>query len=130
MTNRRSGSPLAVAAILLALVLSACSENPPTVDEWLPQWNHAVDSVHSVDPAGSGLTQEECGRLLADLRIHQADLHPTPDEAIEETVRLWVEVAESVFFDCPPAGGFSSGFAELERLEAEVEVVLDMDQTG
>lgn len=127
----RDRSRVAVGVVVLGLVgATGCSQARPTLEEWVPVWEHAVANLPTEEALSAGDTQGICEEALADMRIHQGALHPTPDEAIDETVTLWVEIAESIFFECPPDDGFSAGFAELRRLEAEVEVVLAMDQAG
>lgn len=58
-------------------------------------------------------------------------LFPTPDPALDPVVEEWVRVAEDAFFECPPSSAsipdLASAYAELQRLEAEVEVVLRID---
>lgn len=116
-----------VVSTMLILGLSACSGGRPTFAEWLPFWTHTIGSIPGEDFVSSDTSQEVCEQTLADLRIHQGSLLPTPDEAIDATVRDWIDVAEQVFFECPPIGGFSDSFAELRRLEAEIDVVIELD---
>jgi hypothetical protein len=68
------------------------------------------------------------------IRSNREELFPTPDLAIDNTVTDWVEIAEDAFFECPPnneqIGSFFEAFEELARLQAEIEVVLEMDRSS
>lgn len=120
---------LIVAGAVLVLTLSACSgPGRPSVDEWIPAWDHAVRSIPSEEEIADGPTRELCDAALVDLRVHRPDLFPTPDEAIDDTVDVWVATAELTFFECPPSEGFEAAYGTLRRLEAEVDVVLEIDQ--
>ena len=75
-----------------------------------------------------------CGETLVFLKSNRAGLFPTPDLAIDGVVTAWVEIAEDAFFECPPSnsqiGDFAEAYAELSRLAAEIELVLDIDRAG
>lgn len=124
----------ALAATLLALTLlvSSCSEPRPTVAEWEPVWERIVAEIPAELTGGEDPSQATCSEVLAFLRSNRADLFPTPDPAIDETVTEWVEVAEEAFFECPPTsagvGSFPETYAELLRLQGEIGLVLDMDR--
>lgn len=129
-TPRRSS--IGVLFAVAALVLSSCGTDRPTVEEWQPNWDRIAaaipaESMISEDPSGA-----VCGEALAFLRSNRAELFPTPDLAIDDTVADWVEIAEDTFFECPPnneqVGSFSQAYGELLRLQGEIELVLDMDR--
>jgi hypothetical protein len=69
---------------------------------------------------------------LVHLREIRPELSPTPDLAVDDTVRDWIDVAEAAFFECPPAnqqvGNFAETYQIMDRLQAEVDLVLDMDR--
>ena len=132
--SRSSPRRLGVAFLALALLMvSACSDPRPTVAEWEPTWKRISEAIPSELTSGEDPSQATCSEVLAFLRTNRAELFPTPDPAIDDTVTDWVEVAESAFFECPPtaepAGGFSEAYGQLLRLQGEIEVVLDMDRT-
>ncbi len=80
----------------------------------------------------AAMSEAECGTPLALLRSKRSALQPTPDLAIDDVVTAWIEIAEDAFFECPPQNdavhGFVEAYAEMDRLEAEVSLVLDMDR--
>ncbi|MCL1599605.1 MAG: hypothetical protein M3094_10495 [Actinomycetia bacterium] len=121
-------------ALLLAigLVASACSTVRPTVAEWEPTWESITAAIPPQEVVGEAPPRALCNQVLASLREGQADLFPTPDIAIDDTVKDWVTIAEDAFFECPPdndeIGSFSDAYAEMLRLEREVELVLVMDR--
>jgi hypothetical protein len=82
---------------------------------------------------GADPSRDTCSEVLAFLRSNRAELFPTPDLAIDDTVTDWVEIAEEAFFECPPTntdvGSFPEAYAELLRLQGEIELVLDMDRS-
>lgn len=131
MRSARAPRRLIVVLVVVGLGLTACARpGRPTVDEWLPAWDHAVRSIPELDDLATGQTRDLCDEALVDLRIHRADLFPTPDESIDGTVDSWVETAEHTFFECPPTEGFEAAYGKLERFEAEIEVVLEIDQAA
>ena len=129
------GSKLLIrAALVLAgvLVVAGCSSDRPSVDEWQPAWDQITAAIPGDAATAVTLSESACGDTLAFLRSHRAELSPTPDLAIDDVVTAWVEIAEDAFFECPPSNeqihDFAEAYAELERLEAEVALVLEMDR--
>ncbi|VAW06449.1 hypothetical protein MNBD_ACTINO01-2417 [hydrothermal vent metagenome] len=118
--------------VTIALVISACATVRPTVAEWQPAWEAITGAIPPLSTVGENPPRPVCDRVLAAVRTGQADLFPTPDIAIDDTVKDWVTIAEDAFFECPPdndeIGSFSDAYAEMLRLEREVELVLVMDQ--
>jgi len=109
---------------VLGLAFAACSSNRPTASEWESDWNAVVslipdESLLDDDPTGV------CQEVLVSLREQKETLFPSPDELLDETVRQWLEVAEGMFFDCPPPNGFSESYAQLDELAAEVDAGLN-----
>ena len=121
-----------IAVSALALIASACASTRPSVAEWQPTWIRVVAGIPPQDVVGENPPRELCDRTLEFLRENRADLSPTPDIAVDDTVREWIDIAEGAFFECPPAsqqmGSFAEAYEILERLQAEVDVVLDMDR--
>jgi hypothetical protein len=118
--------------ILCVLVVAACgSTDRPTVAEWEPVWDAATRSIPTEDDLGDPPAREVCGQALGFIRSAEADLLPTPDRSIDPVIREWVQVAEDMFFECPPQSrevpDMSSGFAELQRLQAEVAAALNLE---
>ena len=81
---------------------------------------------------GTNPPQAVCSETLGHLRSVRGRLFPTPDLAIDDTVRDWTDIAEDAFFECPPNNSRVRGFVEmyelLRRFEGEVGLVLDMDR--
>ncbi len=121
---------------LLAVTIfvgSSCSEARPTVPEWEPVWDRVTAALPNEAAIGIGdPSLPTCTEILAFLRNNRAALLPTPDVAIDDAVTQWVEIAEGAFFECPPhsgqIGSFAEAYAELDRLRAEIELVLEMDR--
>ena len=59
-------------------------------------------------------------------------MFPTPDLAVDDPVRDWIDAAEDAFFECPPNSELARGFPEmyrrLRRFQGEVELMLEMDR--
>jgi hypothetical protein len=121
-----------VILLALALLVASCSEPRPTVAEWEPAWERVKAAIPAEVTGGEDPARATCSEVLAFLRSNRAELFPTPDLAIDDTVTEWVEVAEEAFFECPPTntevGSFPEAYEELLRLQGEIELVLDMDR--
>lgn len=125
---RRAGHVVLV--LLLSLLAISCTESRPEAGAWESEWNQVRGLIPEIDSVQSNLAEEECEHVLASLREEKDSLFPTPDPAIDDAVTLWVETAESAFFECPPSGGiqgFEGAYATLQRLESEVAAVLGLD---
>ncbi len=135
MAERRR-PPVRLASVVgliltVALVASACATVRPSTAEWRPAWEEITAAIPPQAVVGERPPRTLCNEVLAALRAGQADLFPTPDLAIDDTVKDWVKVAEDAFFECPPdndeIGSFDEAYAEMARLEREVEAVLEME---
>lgn len=114
--------------LVITLAIASCGgESRPSIEAWLPAWEHVLADVPPESVLAAGDPIATCNDALANIRTDGAALFPTPDEAIEDTVNAWVGVAEEMLFDCPPSDGFSDAYGELFRLQAEVETVLEID---
>jgi hypothetical protein len=119
---------------LLAIVLfaSACDDGArPTPAEWRPVWDGVVADLPTATELGDPPDGSLCATALGLLRTTQSDLFPTPDSAIDDVVKDWVSLAEDLLFECPPSSSaipdLAFAYGQLERLEAEVDVVLQID---
>jgi len=125
---------LLILVAAIALIASACASSRPSVDEWQPTWDRAVTGIPEQSTVGENPPRTLCDATLVHLREIRPDLSPTPDLAVDDTVRDWIDVAEAAFFECPPASQQVASFAEaykiMARLQAEVDLVLDMDRGG
>lgn len=122
---------IATVAALLAVFLTSCGDGRPSSEEWRPDWQQVLAAVpDEASLVGADSTVAICGETLAFLRSNRADLLPAPDLAIDDAVTRWFEIAEDAFFECPPhnnqAGSFAEAYAEMRRLEAEIDLVLDL----
>lgn len=117
------------AAGVVLLFLVACGGDPPPVsdDEWFRAWDGVVDLVPAQDALDEADPSEQCGRTLARLREARPALPSPPRPALEGPVERWFEIAEDMFFECPPDGGtiasFADGYDELSTLEAEIDTI-------
>jgi hypothetical protein len=126
MPTRRSFGVLLVTLVVLC---AGCSgSGRPATDEWLPEWAAAVSTVPDEVDLGDNPTRDTCNEILGSLREAQPTVEPTPYEVLDSPVRGWFEVAQAMFFECPPRqeglDGFHEGYAQLSVLEAEVSAVL------
>jgi len=122
---------IAIAGVVL-LLLAACNGGTrPSVDEWQPMWMSTVSSFPSSDELGEPPDHAVCSHALGVLRSEAAALTPTPDLAIDDVVADWLKIAEDTVYECPPSNqtipDLDYAYDELERLEAEVAVVLAID---
>jgi hypothetical protein len=119
---------------ILAVVGASCSTSRPSVEQWQPTWDKAVAGLPEQSIVGENPPRALCDTTLVFLREIRPDLMPTPDLAVDDTVRDWIDIAEDAFFECPPAnqqvGSFAEAYALLGRLQAEVDLVLDMDRNS
>lgn len=116
--------------LLTALFLVSCAEARPSSEEWQVEWDRVSTGIPSEAEVEINNPRSLCDEGLAFLRIHRPALLPTSDIAIDDTVTDWLELAGAMYFDCPPTGGFSDGFATLSRLEAEVSAVVKIDEAS
>jgi hypothetical protein len=118
---------------MLSVAITSCSdESRPTVEEWRTVWDGLVAQVPSAAELGEPPDRSLCTATLVILREQSGELFPTPDLAVDSVVDDWVRIAEDAFFECPPSNAqipsFEFAFSELDKLEAEVEVVLSIDE--
>ena len=118
----------AVCVIVLILATGCSGPGRPTEEVWLPEWDAAVDVVPSEADLGATPTRDTCNDILAELRDARQGIEPTPYEAVDAPVREWFEIAEAMFFECPPnqvgLDGFHEGSEQLGVFQAEVDAGL------
>ncbi len=102
-------------------------DDRPSDADWDTQWTSARAAVPTADELLDG-GQPLCDQLVGEFRQVFADLTPTPTEALDGSVIDWIDLAESIAFDC------TSDRAELDRrydelyvLEAEIDAGLRTD---
>lgn len=125
--TRRLGS-----IIIVAMLATACGgESRPSAEEWQPQWIEVQSLVPDQADLGAPPDKDMCREAHVALRTETPRLLPTPDLALDDPVRDWVEIAEGTFFECPPREpelrGFDEAYAELTRFAAEINAVLAID---
>ena len=106
--------------LVVAVVVAACGPVRPTVAEWENDWDAIVALIPDESSLGTD-PEALCEATLVSLRDQKETLFPAPDDLIAGSVRQWLEVAEGMFFECPPSDGFSDSYDQLEILEAEIE---------
>lgn len=113
---------------MVGLLISSCGQSRPSAEAWQQDWNRVLAIVPAEPAAGTDPATVGCEDVLAALRTEKETLLPTPDEAVDVTLNLWLEEAEGAFFECPPEnGGFEKAYDEMERLRAEIEAVLQIE---
>ena len=135
MSFRGACGRLAVVGALAGVLITACGADRPSVDDWQSGWESIVASIPGEASVSAGeLPPSVCSETLVFLRAHRSTVLPTPDLAIDEAVTSWIEIAEAAFFECPPHNDqftdFAGAYAELSRLEAEIQLVLELDRAG
>lgn len=133
MLHSATHERLAVVLVLAVVFVSGCGSDRPSVDDWQTTWDRISSSIPDEASIPADNPQSVCGEALVFLRSNRSELHPTPDLAIDDVVTAWVEIAEDAFFECPPSNNqvsdFAAAYAEMRRLEAEIELVLDIDRS-
>ena len=129
----RSRRVIVVLGLVVALTGVGCSgDERPSVAEWRPVWESLVAEVPVAADLGDPPDRAVCSAALGVLRERVQDVSPTPDQAIDGVVNEWIRVAEDLLFECPPSGetipDLEFAYGELLRLEAEIDVVLDIDE--
>jgi len=131
--RNRPYSKVIACIVAFGLVAAACgNDERPSVNEWRAQWQGAMDGLPTSAALGQPPERTLCRTTLGHIRELQGDLLPTPDAAIDGTVSEWLRVAEDAFFECPPSSAelpsMAAAYGELDRLAAEINVVLSIDQ--
>lgn len=113
--------------MVLALVLSACSDPRPAADSWVDEWNQAKTLVPQASSVADDMSPIVCDQVLTALREDTDSLFPTPTQSLDDQVEQWLEIAKGAFFECPPAsGGFAAAYEELDRLVAGIDASLEL----
>ncbi len=117
--------------IVLALLFSSCADQSrPSVADWLPSWEAAAASLPPQETLVADPAPEVCNQTLAILRELRPKLTNTPDRVVDGAVQEWFQIAEGAFFECPPRSepiaSFADAYAELGRLEREIEAALQI----
>ena len=109
------------------LIFVSCAESRPTMAEWRVEWDRVSTGVPTQSDVLSDGTRATCETGLGLVQKNRVVLLRTPDPAIDDTVADWLELAHSIYFDCPPPRGFDDAYATLSRLEAEIDEVIAID---
>jgi hypothetical protein len=115
---------------VLALALAACGgDDRPSFESWQPEWEALVSGFPTYEELGDPPDRAVCAETLSELRTSASTVSPTPDFSLDAPVRAWVSIAESIAFECPPQSttlpDLDYAYRELDRIEAEVDAVLD-----
>jgi hypothetical protein len=125
---------LAIGLLLSLIVVSCGGSDRPTVEEWRPVWTSYVAEVPTRAELGDPPDRTVCSTALGVLRERSGEVTPTPDQAIDGVVSEWISVAEDLLFECPPSStkipDLEFAYAELFRLQSEIDVVLEIDEAG
>lgn len=116
--------------LLAAIVLVSCAESRPSAEAWQTEWNRVLTGIPSEVALENDAPRSVCEQGLVFIRQNRSALSPTPDVAIDDTVADWLDLAGAIYFDCPPPPGFKNAYATLNRLEAEIAVVLEIDEAS
>ena len=120
-----------VVIVALALLSSACAnQSRPSVPDWLSSWETAAGALPPLGALEQDPAPEICNQTLASLRELRPTVTNTPDMVVDGAVQEWFQIAEGAFFECPPRSealaGFADAYAELGRLEREIEAALNI----
>jgi hypothetical protein len=117
-------------SIVITGLLAGCGgSDRPSFADWETLWSQATSSLPDQSELSSPPDEALCESTVAALRTSADNLLPTPDIALDSTVRSWLSIAEDAFFDCPPSGdadisSFDDAYRELGELQAEVDLVI------
>jgi hypothetical protein len=108
----------------------ACHSSRPSIESWEVAWNEVQAAVpESVVVAAEG-SREACNRLLVATREFRGRLLPSPEAALDGSIRQWLELAGGIGFSCPAAqhrlDTHRESLRELAILTAEVDAGLAM----
>ncbi|MDX1659473.1 MAG: hypothetical protein R3343_11685 [Nitriliruptorales bacterium] len=130
--SRRLAITLLIAAALLA---SSCGPGDrPSVAEWRPSWDQALEIIPPESELDAPPSEAECQEVLGALRDVRPELSPAPDDIIDATVGAWFTYAESTFFTCfrsvPSEDRVARAYDTLDRLREEVETAISTAGAG
>lgn len=118
---------VAPALLLFLSIVAACGSDAPTAREWEAEsWRPLVEVVPSLDDMGA----EVCEEALSILRESGSGVRPAPNSQLADAAEAWVRRAETVMFECSARNAefdYVAAFADLDRLEMEVEALLAGD---
>lgn len=122
---------LLLAALALAILLPACSDDP-TLAAWERSWQ---ETVAVVPPLPDVMVEDPghlCSSTLGMLREAPDNLLAAPNPDLAMAFLDWSMFAESVFFECPPVrgsyAGFEASYEEIARLASEVDALLAFER--
>lgn len=118
-----------VAMLSIFLTLASCRAQELPLAEWRPLWQDTVEQIQ--DMSDEPISQQECSQTLGFLRERRPELSPPPLEDLSKPVDSWFDLAEHAFFECKfvePGSEVSDVFQRLRVLEAEVELVLNLER--
>lgn len=106
--------------VALAILVACSGTDRPTLSAWEPTWTAAEAATPEAGRTAADLTPDDCDRLLLGAREARPDLLPSPDEALDSPVTMWVDQAEEIGFDCSNHPDLDTGLEELRVLAAEI----------
>jgi hypothetical protein len=118
---------IATTLSLIAIVAAtSCGDQTPRINDWETTWNNTVSVVD--EASIPNVTQDECGDILAYLRVQRTVLSPVPLNDLETPVDAWFAGAEALFFECDLADDAAQQSLEtLQALQGEVDAVLEVE---
>ncbi len=123
-----------VAGLAIAAVFSTSCSDAPSPVGWAEDWRAVVSAVPSIDTllaADDDTRAALCSETVGALRSAAVEAELAPDDDVERAALDYLEFAEAVFFECPLAhgshAGFEAGYAEMGRLAAVVETLLEIE---
>lgn len=120
---------LAVAMSTVLLVAGCGGDDRPSLDGWVAEWEAVTAEAPQTDGTAD-LDRAACDRLLVAARDAEPDLLPTPDAALDGPVQGWLDLAETIGFECPPGPEAGELLSELEVFEAEAEAGITELEAG
>lgn len=107
---------------MMGVGLGACGgDDRPTVADWQAEWLIDRSLVPTEDQVVSG-GKELCDELVGEFRDEFGGLTPSPVESLDATVEDWVQLTESLVFDCPhdDESDLAHRYAEIQILNDEI----------
>jgi hypothetical protein len=116
--------------LLTAVVtITACGSTP--LKEWEATWAETLTGIppmEEMQQLDGAAGRAACDTALAALRSAAPVLTDAPDPDLAREVVIFIDFAESVFFECPiesdAHAGWEAGYAEMDQLRNAVTTVL------
>jgi hypothetical protein len=114
-----------IPALALFVGIAACeSPTRTTAAAFKEAWAATLEIVPP-PPSDSSFPSETCKTTLARLREARVALRPpSDDDLVSNSVDLWLQTAQSTFFECVHGNQLRAAYDELDRIETTIDHLL------